>query len=158
MSHYKAKITWHRDNEESFIDNKYSRKHRWYFDGGLEIPASSSPKEVPLPYSDASAVDPEEAFVASVSSCHMLWFLSITAKQGYIIEDYSDEAEGIMETDEKGFRAINRILLHPKVIFRQNYAPDQQKFDKLHEQAHNMCFIAHSVKSEIIIEATQKIQ
>lgn len=153
MNHYKAIILWKRDNE-TFTDIKYSRKHRWQFDGGLEIPASTSPQEVAIPQSDPSAVDPEEAFVASISSCHMLWFLSIAASQGFLVDDYKDEAVGLMEKNVEGNKAITQVILHPTVIFDPNMAPNQQKFDKLHEQAHNMCFIAHSVSSKITVKAT----
>lgn len=157
MSPYSATIRWQR-NKQNFTDNKYSRKHRWQFDGGLEVPASASPSEVAPPQSDPTAIDPEEAFVAAVSSCHMLWFLSIAAKQGYIIEEYQDHAEGFMTKNENGFKAITKIILYPKVIFGQHKALNQQKFDKLHKQAHNMCFIAHSVTTKITIKASFEVQ
>lgn len=104
MGKYHAKVHWQKSPDEQFSDNKYSRKHQWHFDGGIKIPASSSPQVVPEPYSDPSAIDPEETFVASLSSCHMLWFLSLAAKKGYIIEEYKDEAVGFM--DKKSRREI----------------------------------------------------
>ncbi len=86
MSRYTANIRWTR-GDAKFTDNRYSRRHLWRFDGGIEVPASSSPHSVPLPYSSADAVDPEEAFVASIASCHMLWFLSIAAKRGHRVDN-----------------------------------------------------------------------
>ncbi|HKK44321.1 MAG TPA: OsmC family protein [Balneolaceae bacterium] len=124
----------------------------------MEIPASASPREIPTPYSDSKAVDPEEAYIASISSCHMLWFLSLAARQEYIVDDYTDRAEGFMQKNEDGFKAITHIILHPNVIFCKNKAINKQKFDKLHKQAHNMCFIAHSVKTQITVDATLSIQ
>jgi len=156
MNRYSATIQWHQNNQ-NFIDNKYSRKHSWYFDGGLKIAASASPLEVPPPYSDPSAVDPEEAFIASLSSCHMLWFLSIAAKEGYLIKGYRDKATGFMEKNDQNQKSITRVILHPNVTFEKTKKPNQQKFDKLHEETHNMCFIAHSVKTKITIEATFEI-
>jgi organic hydroperoxide reductase OsmC/OhrA len=156
LSRHTATIYWQR-GEQVFTDNKYSREHSWNFDGGCEVTASASPEEVALPYSNPNAVDPEEAFVASISSCHMLWFLSLAAKQGFVVEEYRDNAEGILEKNLENKRAITRVILRPDVVFPKNNAPDQQKFDKLHQQAHNKCFIAHSVKTRITIEASFNI-
>src|ERR1044072_9255994 len=114
MSEYKATISWER-NEESFTDNRYSRGHSWSFDGGITVPASASPHVVPKPFSIEAAVDPEEAFVASLSSCHMLFFLSIAAKRGYVVDSYVDEATGIMSKDEHGKFVMSQVILRPKV-------------------------------------------
>lgn len=152
MNRYTATVSWNH-NDGDFTGNKYSRKHLWNFDGGLEIPASASPHIVPEPYSDPSAIDPEEAFVASLSSCHMLWFLSLAARKGYTVISYKDQAEGIMQKDQEGKLAITEVILTPVVTFEQDSAPGRQDFDELHHSAHRRCFIAHSVKTEITIDA-----
>lgn len=151
MSTYTAEIRWSRDGQK-FTDNRYSRAHTWKFDGGAEVPASSSPAVVPLPMSDPQGVDPEEAFVASLSSCHMLWFLSIAAKQGYIVEAYADDASGVMERNSAGKLALTRVTLHPRVTFGGAKLPDRAALDALHQTAHAECFIAASVRSEVVIE------
>lgn len=151
MSTYNATIIWKR-NSQKFIDNGYSRAHLWQFDGGIEVPASSSPNVVPEPYSDPAAVDPEEAFLASLSSCHMLWFLNIAAKRGFIVDTYRDEAEAVMEKDESGYLAITRVILHPRVSYSGEKHPSRNETEKLHHMAHKQCFIANSVKSEIEID------
>src|SRR5512140_487653 len=116
MSHYTSVIRWER-GAQPFLDHRYSRGHVWRFDGGTEVPASSSPSVVPLPLSRADAVDPEEAFVASLASCHMLWFLSIAAKRKYIVDAYEDQAEGVMEKNAEGRLAMTKITLRPLVVF-----------------------------------------
>ena len=116
MSEYFAKINWVRDKDESYIDNKYSRGHEWTFDGGLIVNASSSPHIVPLPYSVEKNVDPEEAFIASLSSCHMLFFLSIAAKKRYVVDSYEDNAVGIMEKDNDGKISISDVISKVKVV------------------------------------------
>jgi organic hydroperoxide reductase OsmC/OhrA len=153
MSTYKATIFWNR-NKQPFTDNKYSRAHTWTFDGGIEVPASSSPQVVPKPYSDPSAVDPEEAFLASLSSCHMLWFLNLAAKKRITIDEYRDEAEAIMEEDEHGKMVITRVFLHPQVSYSGEKLPSREQNDQLHQLAHEHCFIANSVRSEIEIHST----
>ena len=117
MTKYTATISWSR-NQDSFSDNKYSRVHTWAFDGGAVVKASSSPHVVPVPYSSAEAIDPEEAFVASLSSCHMLWFLHLAAKGGFVVEQYEDSAEGVMARNESGKLAMTEVSLYPKVIFQ----------------------------------------
>src|SRR2546428_9233200 len=101
MAEYTSVVVWSRGGA-AFTDNRYSRGHRWLFDGGVEVPASASPQVVPVPLSVAAAVDPEEAFVVSLSSCHMLWFLSIAARQGFRVESYRDEAVGVLAKDATG--------------------------------------------------------
>lgn len=150
MSKYNVRITWERDNQ-LFTDNRYKRSHEWHFDGGEVVPASSSPEVVPVPLSDPAAVDPEEAFVASLSSCHMLWFLSIAAKRGFIVDHYRDEAEGLMEKDDSGKLAITAVTLYPEVSFVSGSAPDKRENADLHHAAHEKCFIANSVRTEIFI-------
>lgn len=151
MHKYEAEISWRRDGE-SFTNNRYSRGHQWSFDGGVKIMASSSPLSVPVPYSVVEAVDPEEALVAAASSCHMLWFLSITAKHGYVVESYVDNAVGIMEKNSEGKIAITRITLRPRIEFSGARSPSAEELQALHHQAHDECFIANSLKSEIVVE------
>ena len=151
MSKYSATITWQR-NGAVFTDQKYSRAHRWAFDGGIEIPASSSPQVVPLPQSDAAAVDPEEAFVASLSSCHMLWFLSIAAQQGFVVESYRDEATGMMGRNAEGRLAMTRVTLRPTVRFSKERQPSADRLSDMHDEAHEQCFIASSVRTEVRCE------
>ena len=150
MNRYQVTVRWQRENDK-FIDNKYSRKHSWHFDGGIEIQASASPHIVPEPYSESAAIDPEEAFVASISSCHMLWFLSLAAQEGLVIERYEDQAEGIMQKNKQGKLAITEVILKPVVAFGQANNPSLKLLDSLHKKAHDRCFIAHSVKTEITI-------
>ena len=148
---YISKIIWHR-NEAIFSDNRYSRKHVWQFDGGVEVPASSSPQVVRLPMSDAAAVDPEEAFVASLASCHMLWFLDIAARAGYIIDSYIDDAVGTLAKNSDGKLAMTVVTLKPNVIFSGEKRPSRDDIQRMHHKAHDECFIATSVKSEVRCE------
>ena len=152
MSEYTASVKWQRQLDESFVDNQYSRGHEWLFDGGVMVPASASPHVVPLPYSVEANVDPEEAFVASLSSCHMLFFLSIAAKNRFVIDDYSDEAVGFMQTGEDGKLCMTRVVLRPRITFAGDRKPDRNKLEKMHHQSHEACFIANSVKTEVVTE------
>jgi organic hydroperoxide reductase OsmC/OhrA len=151
MSRYQAVIEWTRDGAR-FTDNRYSRGHRWRFDGGVEVPASASPQVVPLPMSVAAAVDPEEAFVASLSSCHMLFFLSLAARQGFVVDDYRDEAVGVMARDAGGKLAITQVTLHPVVRYGGEKHPSAAEEDALHHAAHEECFIASSVRTVVSCE------
>lgn len=151
MSEYKAVVVWSRDGA-AFTDNRYSRGHRWLFDGGVEVPASSSPMVVPLPLSVAAAVDPEEAFVASLSSCHMLWFLSIAAKRGFLVDSYRDEAIGVMGKDLSGKLAMTRVTLRPEVRFGGDRQPSADELIAMHHESHEQCFIARSVKTDVRCE------
>ena len=152
MSEYGAKISWYRGNDEAYVDNKYSRGHEWKFDGGVTIPASASPQVVPLPYSVEQNVDPEEAFVASLSSCHMLFFLSIAAKRQYVVDEYVDNAIGIMDKDVNGMEWMTRVTLRPLIKFSGEKLPDYELLEKMHRRAHQLCFIANSVKTEVVTE------
>ena len=152
MSEYTAKILWERDNKEEFIDNKYSRAHQWDFDGGASVAASSSPHIVALPYSVEENVDPEEAFIASLSSCHMLFFLQIAAKRKFIVDKYVDKAIGIMDKDSNGKTSMTKVTLRPNVKFSGEKCPTIQQLEKMHHQSHEQCFIANSVKTEIVTE------
>lgn len=152
MSDHAARLLWQRDPAEPFVDQRYSRRHTWHFDGGAVVPGSSSPSVVRLPFSDASAVDPEEALVASASSCHLLWFLSLAADAGWCVDRYEDEATGHMGRDERGRLAITRIVLRPRVRFAGAARPDDAAVAQLHHAAHDACFIANSLRSEIVCE------
>lgn len=151
MSAYTAEIRWSR-GEQKFTDNRYSRAHTWHFDGGIVVPASASPAVVPPPMSDAAAVDPEEAFVASLASCHMLWFLSLAAKRGYVVDAYADDASGVMARNATGRLAMTTVTLRPLVAFGGPKLPDRAALDALHHAAHGECFIAASIRSEVVIE------
>jgi organic hydroperoxide reductase OsmC/OhrA len=151
MADYKAVVEWQRDGA-AFLDNRYSRGHRWSFDGGVEVRASSSPHVVPEPLSVAAAVDPEEAFVASLASCHMLWFLSLAAGRGLVVESYRDDAVGKMGKNELGKVAITRVTLHPEARFAGDRLPTTEEVMALHHEAHEKCFIASSVRSEVRCE------
>src|SRR5262249_9071489 len=143
MAHaYTATVSWKRGPGEAFTDNKYSRGHEWVFDGGVTVPASSSPLSVRLPYSRADAVDPEEALVAALSSCHMLVFLYLAAKQGYVIESYDDEAVGEMTKNARGKLFLSKATLRPRVVFSGAKQPSKAELSHLHHQAHEDCYIA----------------
>jgi organic hydroperoxide reductase OsmC/OhrA len=153
MSTYTAEIRWSRDPGQKFTDNRYRRAHWWHFDGGVTVPASSSPSVVPVPMSDSAAVDPEEAFVASLSSCHMLWFLSVAAKRGYVVDGYTDAAEGVLAKNAAGKMALTRVTLRPLAEFSgPKAAPDRAALDAMHHAAHEECFIANSVKTRVVVE------
>jgi organic hydroperoxide reductase OsmC/OhrA len=156
VAEYKAEIRWHSDGQ-AFTENRYSRAHTWLFDGGIVVPASSSPHLVPIPYSNPAAVDPEEAFVASLSSCHMLWFLSIAAKRGFQVESYVDRATGVMEKDSSGRLAITRVTLHPAATFADAHQPIAEELNAMHHDAHDNCFIANSVKTEVLCQPVQPV-
>jgi len=151
MAEYQATVDWER-NGAAFVDNRYSRGHHWEFDGGVRVPASASPHVVPLPYSVAAAVDPEEAFVAALSSCHMLWFLSLAAKQGYVVEKYRDIAVGTVGRDGDGRLAMLDVTLRPRVTFSGPKQPTTAEVADLHHAAHAQCFIANSVKTRVHCE------
>ena len=151
MSSYTAVVTWEREGAV-FSDNRYSRAHRWTFDGGITVVASSSPHVVPVPMSRPDAVDPEEAFVASLSSCHMLTFLWIAARRGFVVERYHDEAVGVLSKDAAGQLAMTSVVLHPQVTFAGDRTPDTEALEAMHHEAHDQCFIARSVKTDVRCE------
>ncbi|WP_154179940.1 OsmC family protein [Vibrio furnissii] len=149
MSQYGATVKWKRQPNEVFHDNQYSRGHEWQFDGGVTVPASASPHIVPLPLSVAENVDPEEAMIAALSSCHMLVFLSIAAKKRYVVESYEDQAIGTLAPNQEGKTALTQVVLRPKVIFSGEKQPSVEMLEKMHHQSHENCFIANSVKTEV---------
>lgn len=148
MSEHIATVSWQR-NGQDFLKGKYSRGHVWKFDGGAEIPASPSPHVVPAPMSVEENVDPEEAFVASLSSCHMLFFLYLAGKARLVVDEYVDEAVGIMAKNEEGRMAITKVTLRPRIVFSPETQPDRKQLEELHHQAHELCFIANSVKTDV---------
>lgn len=152
MAHlYTAETHWQR-GDQPFKDNRYSRRHLLRFDGGIEMPGSSSPHSVALPMSDEAAVDPEEMLVAAVSSCHMLWFLSLARDKGFIVDEYLDRAEGVMRRNAEGKLAITLVTLKPHITFSGAVTPDDQALANLHHDAHEACFIANSIKAEVRVE------
>ena len=153
MAHeYTATIVWKRKPEEDFAKGRYSRAHEIRFDGGITVATSASPSVVPLPFSREDAVDPEEMLVAALSNCHMLTFLDLARRAGFIIDSYEDEAVGVMERIAPQRMAITKVTLRPKIVYG-GPVPDQAKLDELHHQAHELCFIANSVKTEVTVEA-----
>ena len=152
MAHqYTADILWER-GDQTFTDNRYSRRHTIRLDGGLEVAGSSSPLVVPLPYSDPAAMDPEVAFVASLSSCHMLWFLSIAVRSGFTVDSYDDEAVGVMGPNERRKFFVSRVTLRPAVTFGGDRQPTPAEVAHMHHEAHDECFIANSVKTKVVVE------
>lgn len=154
MSEYVATIRWQR-GEQEFIDDRYSRGHQWEFDGGVTVPASASPSIVPLPMSVAENVDPEEAFVASLSSCHMLFFLSLAAKRGFVLDEYTDGAVGYLGKSDDGKMAMTRVVLKPDTRWSGEKIPSRQQIHKMHHRAHDLCFIANSVTSEVVLDIVE---
>jgi organic hydroperoxide reductase OsmC/OhrA len=149
MSEHEATVEWRSDGH--FTDGGYSRGHVWRFDGGAEVRGSSSPHVVPVPMSDPAGVDPEEALIASASSCHMLWFLSLARDSGFDVSSYSDKAVGTMGRIAPGRIGITRIVLRPRIAFAGRQ-PDTGELERLHHEAHEKCFVANSLKSEIVVE------
>lgn len=151
MSTYTATIRWSRKGEGDFSKGHYSRAHEWVFDGGVTVPASPSPHIVPAPWSDEAGVDPEEAFVASLSACHMLFFVDFARRAGFVVDEYVDEAEGVLDKRADGRMAMTRVTLRPRVTWGGN-APDETAIADLHHRAHDACFIANSVTTEVKVE------
>jgi organic hydroperoxide reductase OsmC/OhrA len=152
MSLHKATVRWRlQEDGEKFLKGRYSREHTWTFDGGVTVPASPSPGAVPVPYSNPAHVDPEEAYVAAISSCHMLTFLFVAARQGFLVESYEDEAVGVMRKNERGAIWVSAVTLHPHIVYGGATRPTPEDEARLHHAAHEQCFIANSVKTEILV-------
>lgn len=147
---YTAVVEWAR-GDARFTDGRYDRGHRWLFDGGVAIPASSSPFSVPLPYSRPDAVDPEEAFVAALSSCHMLFFLYLAQKRGLVVDSYRDEAVGLMTPNARGKLYVSAVTLDPAIVFGGELEPDAADIAALHHAAHAECYLANSVLTEVSV-------
>ena len=154
MSTYTAKITWKNDSPDTFTKNRYTRGHTWSFDGGIEVPASSSPHSVRVPFSIEEAVDPEEALVAAASSCHMLSFLWVAANKGFAIDSYEDDAVGEM-TETDGKQWISKITLDPKIEWSGDTLPTAHEIAEMHHAAHEVCYIANSIKSEVVVAGVE---
>lgn len=150
MSEHRAIISWKRTSAE-FLKGKYSREHMWIFDGGITVLASPSPSVVPLPYSNPAHVDPEEAFVASISSCHMLTYLYLAGRQGFQVDSYHDEAVGTMAKNDQGVPWISSVVLTPRIVYSGDKLPSPADEERLHHLAHAQCFIANSIKSEVTV-------
>ena len=150
MATHTATVRWAASPGEDYAKGQYSRAHEWRFDGGAVVRASASPHIVPAPWPDAAGVDPEEAFVASLSSCHMLFFLDFARRAGMVVASYEDEAEGVMEKGPDGRVRITKVTLRPRIVFDDE--PDAATLDDLHHKAHEACFITNSVTSEVVVE------
>lgn len=152
MANHRATITWQGSaTPADFMKGKYSREHAWAFDGGITVLASPSPSVVPVPWSNPTHVDPEEAYVASVASCHMLTFLYVAAKAGFAVASYRDEAVGVMTKNERGVPWVSTITLAPAITYAGDKQPTAEELATLHHAAHDGCFIANSVKTEIVV-------
>jgi organic hydroperoxide reductase OsmC/OhrA len=152
MADHRATIVWQSAAAAGdFTKGKYSREHTWSFDGGITVDASPSPSVVPVPWSNPAHVDPEEAFVASIASCHMLTFLYVAAKAGFTVASYRDEAIGVLTKNERGVPWISKVTLAPVIVYAGDKQPSADELDKLHHAAHDGCFIANSVKTEIVV-------
>ena len=148
MSEHKAIISWKR-NGPDFLKGQYSREHTWTFDGGVTFAASPSPTIVPAPWSNAANVDPEEAYVASISSCHMLTFLWLASRDGFTLVSYTDEAVGVMTKNERGALWVSMVTLNPQLGWSGELLPTADEVAALHHKAHEECFIANSVKTDV---------
>jgi organic hydroperoxide reductase OsmC/OhrA len=153
MSEHRAIIRWKNNAGADFLKRKYSREHSWSFDGGATVPASSSPHVVPVPLSNPACVDPEEAFIASVASCHMLWFLHLAGEAGFSVESYVDEAVGLMAKNSTGAFWISEITLRPQIVYRDGNVPSTAKAEELHHKSHEQCFIANSIRTKVTVVA-----
>lgn len=152
MSTYTAKITWKSDSPETFTTNRYTRGHEWEFDGGVTVPASSSPHSVRVPFSVEAAVDPEEALVAAASSCHMLSFLWVASKAGFNVGSYDDNAVGEMTTSDEGKQWLSTITLDPQIVWSGDKVPNAEELAHMHHDAHEVCYIANSIKSSVMVK------
>lgn len=155
MSEHRATIEWTGGGSAGdFLKLRFTREHRWTFDGGLTVDGSASPSVVPAPWSNARNVDPEEAYVASISSCHMLTFLYVAAKAGFAVASYRDEAVGVMTKTSAGVAWVSRVTLSPQIAYAGDKQPTADDVARLHHAAHEGCFIANSVKTEIVVGVT----
>lgn len=150
MAEHRAHIRWQYSGTD-FARGKYSREHVWEFDGGISVPASSSPAVIPIPYSNPAHVDPEEAFVAAVASCHMMSYLYVASKAGFAIDSYHDEAVGLLTENEAGARWISKVTLRPAIEYRGTNSPTTVQEQHLHHQAHEQCYIANSIRTKVVV-------
>jgi organic hydroperoxide reductase OsmC/OhrA len=154
MSEHKATIRWNRTGPD-FLKGKYSREHTWTFDGGATVQASPSPSGVPAPYSNPAHVDPEEAYVAAVSSCHMLTYLFLACRQGFQVDSYHDDAVGLMTPNERGVPWVSSVTLHPRIVYSGEKIPTPADEHQLHHLAHEQCYIANSIKTQVTVSGPQ---
>jgi len=154
MSEHYATISWKRTSPD-FLKGKYSREHTWKFDGGAIVQASSSPSVVPVPFSNPTFVDPEEAFVASLSSCHMLTFLYLAGQKGFQVDAYEDHAVGMITKNERGVPWVSSVTLQPRITYGGDKRPTPEEEEQLHHRSHEQCFIANSVKTEVTVKAAE---
>jgi organic hydroperoxide reductase OsmC/OhrA len=155
MATYTSTVRWSRRPEERFLDGRYSRAHEWEFDGGARVPASASPQVVRPPFSDPAGVDPEEALVAALSSCHMLFFLDFAKRKGFVVDSYTDEATGTMAASPEGRVAMTEVVLRPRIVFSGEKRPTAVDCAALHHDAHEACYIANSVRTAVRIDAVE---
>jgi organic hydroperoxide reductase OsmC/OhrA len=153
MAEHKAMIRWASSGDgEAFLKGRFSRAHTWTFDGGLTVPAAAAPSVIPAPFSDPAGVDPEEAYVAAIASCHMMSFLYVAMRAGFVVERYEDDAVGAMRKNEHGAIWVGAVTLRPRIDFGAGTRPTPAEVEQLHHRAHEQCFIANSVKTEITVE------
>ena len=152
MSEHKATIRW-TQSQGDFLKGTYSREHTWTFDGGMKVQASSSPAAVRVPFSNPANVDPEEAFVASLSSCHMLTYLYVASRKGFEVSSYEDEAVGVMTKNERGVPWVSTVTLHPRITYAGSKTPTPEEVNQMHHAAHEGCFIANSVKTDVQVKS-----
>ena len=153
MAEHKAMIRWASSGDgEAFLKGRFSRAHTWTFDGGLTVPAAAAPSVIPAPFSDPAGVDPEEAYVAAIASCHMMSFLYVAMRAGFVVERYEDDAVGAMRKNERGVIWVGAVTLRPRIDFGAGTRPTPAEVEQLHHRAHEQCFIANSVKTEITVE------
>ena len=155
MASYTASLTWTLDDHEDFPRGRYSRGHTLSFDGGITVPASASPHVVGK-WAEVAAVDPEELLVAALSSCHMLSFLHVARDAGFIVTRYQDQAEGTMEAISPGRQAVTRVVLHPEIEWSGS-GPDSATLERLHHEAHKVCFIANSVRATVTVASAEQV-
>ena len=155
MSDHRASVRWQFSGGD-FLKGRYSREHTWTFDGGATVPASPSPSVVPTPFSNPDNVDPEEAFVASIASCHMLTFLWVASRQGFLVESYEDDAVGVMTKNERRVSWVSTVTLHPRIVYGGDRRPSPEDEGRLHHEAHEQCFIASSVKTQITVAGFER--
>lgn len=153
MSTYTATIRWSGDDPEAYAKGRYYRGHEWVFDGGAVVPASAAPENVPPGTANPAGVDPEEAFIAALSSCHMLFFLDYARRAGFVVASYVDEASGVLEKRADGKVAVTRVTLRPKIEWAGDNRPTAEQLADLHHRSHESCFIANSVNSEVTVES-----
>ena len=150
MPAHKATIRWSYAGGD-FLKGRYSREHTWTFDGGVTVPASPAPSHVPVPYSNPACVDPEEAYIASIASCHMLTFLFLAHQQGFQVSGYEDDAVGVMAKNEKGIPWVSAVTLHPRIVYGGEKQPTGPEEQQLHHRAHEQCYIANSIKTAVSV-------